>query len=172
VCNENIEDQPLVCGHHVHWLCIARSGKTECPLCRQLVEVPLAYREILSSAEERNRRAAEEANREAAAEIAEELNNEDDEDDHDEEERREPGYLMRVGHRVLRWEERRISEMTTDLLFEELASIHYAEERTLIECDPRVMRVARLMYQLKEESVLTNTSMRVLTDIMLTLFEE
>lgn len=42
VCMENLRKtkKPLPCGHWVHYKCILRSGKKECPICRQDVDIP------------------------------------------------------------------------------------------------------------------------------------
>jgi hypothetical protein len=48
VCYEDLttKDKPLKeCGHHIHKLCILKSGKNKCPLCR--TELKLSKKDMI-----------------------------------------------------------------------------------------------------------------------------
>ena len=42
VCCETV-DTKLSCGHDIHMMCVVKSGKNKCPLCRQEIVIPNEY---------------------------------------------------------------------------------------------------------------------------------
>ena len=52
VCYENFDDDKLECGHDIHMICVVKSGKNRCPLCRQEVVIPDEYLDQLKQARE------------------------------------------------------------------------------------------------------------------------
>ncbi len=164
VCNEECQEQ-TACGHIVHTQCIARSGKSECPMCRQAVTISSDHLEVYNEAVIRNRRLEEERNREAAQEIQEQ--------EVPRQNRRPQGPpLIYVGGRELRWIRVDPPEMNIDQLFIELATINQAREGQEVQCSARVLRILNLVYEARELSIEANINLRQLFDTILTVFEE
>ncbi len=164
VCNEECSER-TTCRHIVHVECIARSGKAECPMCRQEVTISEEYQTIFNQAVLRNRRVEEERNREAAQEL---------------QQQEQPQVLSRqrgppiiqVGGRELRWNRVDPQEMNIDQLFVELATINQAQEGQEIQCSSRVLRLLQLVYEARELSIESNINLRQMFDTILTVFEE
>jgi hypothetical protein len=158
VCNEECSER-TPCGHIVHLECVARSGKEECPMCRQETQVPAAHREILDQAVQRNRRVEEERNREAAEEIQERVGRP-----------RIPTILM--GGREIRWRRHDSDTIDVDQLFIELTMLNQARDGEEIQCSSRVFRLLQMIYEVRELSVDANLTLRQMFDTILTVFEE
>jgi hypothetical protein len=161
VCNEDCSEITH-CRHIVHSECIARSGKEECPMCRQEIKVSLTHREIFDQAVQRNRFLEEERNREAAQEIQQQ---------EDPPMVRRP-VLIQVGDREIRWRRIESSNMNIDQLFIELAMLNQAHEREEIQCSTQVLRLLQMVYQARQLSIESNISLRQIFDTILTVFEE
>jgi hypothetical protein len=158
VCNEECSER-TPCGHVVHLECVARSGKEECPMCRQETRVPVAHRELFDQAVQRNRRVEEERNREAAEEIQEHLG--------------QPRVsIIEVGGRELRWRRVNTDTINVDQLFIELTMLNQARDGEEIECNSRVLRLLYMIYEARELSVEANLTLRQMFDTILTVFEE
>ena len=158
VCNEECSES-TPCGHIVHLECVARSGKEECPMCRQETRVSAVHQEIFDQAVQRNRRLEEERNREAAEEIQERV-----------ERPRIP--LIEVGGRELRWRRVDTDTVNVDQLFIELTMLNQAQDGEEIQCSSRVLRLLQMIYEARELSVEANLTLRQMFDTILTVFEE
>ena len=158
VCNDPCSER-TPCGHVVHLECVARSGKEECPMCRQETRVSAAHREIFDQAVQRNRRVEEERNREAAEEIQERVG-------------RPRIPLIEVGGRELRWRRVDSDTVNVDQLFIELTMLNQARDGEEIQCSSRVLRLLQMIYEARELSVEANLTLRQMFDTILTVFEE
>lgn len=50
VCYEDISEEPLPCTHNIHIMCIIKTGKSVCPLCRGDVVIPKENEEEFNNA--------------------------------------------------------------------------------------------------------------------------
>jgi hypothetical protein len=155
VCNDPVQ-WSTPCGHSVHQECIARSGKEECPVCRAIVKLDVSYAPLLTSAQKRNREAEEERNREAAQQLQETV----------------PAERVHIGGRVLRWREAPTGRLDIDSLFTELSRLNFARHNEEVTCSKGSLDLLALVYSAREVCAVNNLSMREVTDIILTVFEE
>jgi len=167
VCNEEC-DVRLSCSHHVHYECIANSGRARCPVClHEPIELPPEHQDTFQRAVARNQRFTEEQNREAAEDIQRQEEEQPDRV-------RRPNYReIELGYQIRRWRQRVSNDYNVGHVIEEVGQLLYTTDPTsVVEADSRSVRLTQTGISLREIAIDLNMSVRELVNVLLTVLDE
>ena len=165
VCNEECNVR-LSCSHHVHYECIARSGRSRCPVClHEPIELPAEHQQTFQQAVLRNQHFIEEQNREAAEDIQRQ---------EEPVQIRRPNYReIQLGYQIRRWRQRVSNDYNVGHIIEEVGQLLYTTEPTsVIEADNRSVQLTQMGMSLREIGIDLNMSVRELVNVLLTVLDE
>ena len=170
VCSDECKEQ-LSCGHFVHQSCVARSGKSKCPVCRADVVLSEEHTALLAqSAQSLNNHLQAQADQESVqlarqlqtAEISAERGGQ-----------RTRTIRTPYGRNVSIRLEAQPAAYLVDELLASVAKLQedIAERRRAISADPVTIDLVTLIWSFRELAVETGLTVGNLTDIVGTLGE-
>jgi hypothetical protein len=159
ICSEEIKEEEkemtLSC-HSIHLNCVIKSGKEECPVCFEALNIPENLKVTLEESRTKRNKQVQEINEEASRELAIQL--QEGSEPHRQSRSRSRHHLVLLGHREVN--HRLIHEWDRSGLLIDLCRINQTKHRETIECHSYSIRTAQLMYKLKELCIEMGLSFR------------
>ena len=164
ICTEELlsDISDLECKHQVHWECIAKSGTSQCPICRLDITIPTQYQYLFEKSKKEKEARIQNQNEEASRELATQLSSSSSS-------RRRRNMIL-LGGRELEFNPLQV--WNPEDLFIHMATINQSRQREQINVHQYTIDICNHMYELKALSIETGISFRDLVETMLNILDE